>query len=43
MGVSPFASSYNSDGCVVTDIAVVGFRGAFAVTVVTSGAVAGYW
>ncbi|QCE07258.1 hypothetical protein DEO72_LG9g2276 [Vigna unguiculata] len=40
MEVSPSASSCNSDGCVVAGIAMVEFRGAFAVTVVTGGAVA---
>ncbi|QCD90210.1 hypothetical protein DEO72_LG4g1165 [Vigna unguiculata] len=34
MEVSPFASSCNSDGCVVAGITVVGFHGAFVVTVV---------
>ncbi|QCD94646.1 hypothetical protein DEO72_LG5g2731 [Vigna unguiculata] len=37
MEVSPSASSCNSDGCMVASIAVVGFRGAFVVTVVTDG------
>ncbi|QCD97038.1 hypothetical protein DEO72_LG6g1748 [Vigna unguiculata] len=43
MKVSPSASSCNSDGCVVAGITVVGFRGAFAVTVVTGGVAACHW